>query len=46
MPVRVGLKEHWQIIQPTTTWQTMKTAIRKNDFEAATDLYFVNVKKL
>lgn len=46
MPVRVGSKDHWQIIQPTTDWQTMKTAIKKDDFAVATDLYFVNVSKL
>src|ERR1035441_9900373 len=25
MPVRVGTKDHWRIIRPTTAWQTMKT---------------------
>src|SRR5256885_14776290 len=25
MPVRVGVKDHWQIIQPTNDWQTLKT---------------------
>jgi aminopeptidase N len=45
MPVRVGKKENWQIIQPTTDWQTMKTALTKDDFAVATDLYFINVEK-
>ena len=27
MPVRVGLKEHWEMIHPTTEWQTMKTPL-------------------
>jgi aminopeptidase N len=45
MPVRVGTKGQWQIIQPTTEWQTMKTAIKKDEFEVATELYFVEVSK-
>jgi aminopeptidase N len=45
MPVRVGLKDHWQIIQPTTEWQTMKTPLKKDEFDVATDLYYVNVEK-
>jgi aminopeptidase N len=44
MPVQVGSKGTWQLIQPTTDWQTMKTALRKDDLEVATDLYFVEVK--
>jgi len=43
MPVRVGSKEHWQIIRPTTEWQTMKSPVSKANFAVATDLYFVNV---
>ena len=45
MPVRVGTKGQWQIIQPTTEWQTMKTAVKKDEFEVATELYFVEVAK-
>jgi len=45
MPIRVGKKTAWQIIQPTTYWQTMKTSLKKNEFDVATDLYFVNVSK-
>ena len=45
MPVRVGAKTNWQIILPTTEWQTMKTTIAKDAFEVATDLYFVEVSK-
>jgi len=41
----VGAKDNWQIVQPTTEWKTMKTALRKDDFAVATDLYFVNVSK-
>jgi aminopeptidase N len=46
MPVRVGTKDHWQVIQATTEWKTMKTPLKKGEFEVATDLYFVNVSKL
>src|SRR5215468_8756689 len=42
MPIRVGQKDQWQIIQPTTEWQTMKTALKKDDFAVATELYFVD----
>jgi hypothetical protein len=45
MPIRVGAKDNWQIVQPTTEWKTMKTPVKKDDFAVATDLYFVNVSK-
>ena len=45
MPVRVGTKGKWQLIQPTTDWQTMKSDIKKDEFEVATDQYFVDVRK-
>jgi aminopeptidase N len=46
MPIRAGSKEHWQIIQPTTEWKTMKSPLKKEEFAVATDLYYVNVSKL
>jgi aminopeptidase N len=45
MPVRVGSKDHWQIIHPTTEWQTMKTPLTEDKFAVATDLYYINVSK-
>jgi aminopeptidase N len=45
MPVRVGTPDHWQLIHPTTSWQTMKTLLSKDDFQVATDLYYVDVNK-
>jgi len=45
MPVKVGRKAQWQTIKPTTEWQTLKTEIRKEDFEVATDLYYIEVVK-
>jgi aminopeptidase N len=43
MPVKVGRRGRWQTIRPTTEWQSMKTEIRKEDFEVATDLYYIDV---
>jgi tetratricopeptide (TPR) repeat protein len=45
MPIRVGAHDHWQVIRPTSAWQTMKTPLSKAEFEVATDLYYVNVTK-
>jgi aminopeptidase N len=45
MPIRAGRRGQWQIIQPTTDWATMKTAVPKAEFEVATDLYYVEVRK-
>jgi aminopeptidase N len=45
MPVRVGLKDNWETIHPTTEWQTMKTPLKQDQFQVATDLYYVNVDK-
>jgi aminopeptidase N len=45
MPVRVGKKDNWQIIRPTTEWQTMPTSLKKDDFDVATDLYYINVDR-
>ncbi|HEY6806674.1 MAG TPA: M1 family metallopeptidase [Pyrinomonadaceae bacterium] len=45
MPIKVGKKDNWQVIQPTTEWQTMKTDLTRDEFDVATDLYFVDVNK-
>ena len=45
MPVRVGRPGAWQVIQPTIEWQTMALPGAKNDFEVATDLYYVYVDR-
>jgi len=45
MPVKVGTRDNWEIIHPTTTWQTMKTPLDKSSFDVATDLYYINVSK-
>jgi aminopeptidase N len=46
MPVKVGQKDHWQLIYPTTTeWKTLTTPLKKDEFEVATQLYYVDVSK-
>jgi len=45
MPIRVGTKDNWQMIHATTGWQTMKTPVKKDEFAADTDHYYVNVEK-
>jgi aminopeptidase N len=45
MPVKVGAPGHWQTIHPTTGWQTMQSALKKDDFQVATDLYYVDANK-
>jgi aminopeptidase N len=45
MPVRAGTPDHWQVIRPTTQWQSMQTTLSKDDFQVATDLYYVDVNK-
>jgi hypothetical protein len=41
----VGTKEHWEIIRPTIEWKTIATPLKKDLFQVATDLYYVNVSK-
>jgi aminopeptidase N len=43
MPVRVGLRDEWNVIHPTRVWKTMRTEIPEERFEVATDLYYVDV---
>lgn len=44
MPVKVGKEGSWTLIKPTGNWQSMKTSLGKDEFQVATDLYYVNVK--
>jgi aminopeptidase N len=46
MPVRVGKQDAWQKIEPTIEWQTMKSELSKDDFEVATEFYYIDVNKL
>ena len=45
MPVKVGTPDRWEMIEPTTEWKTMKTPVKKDEFQVATDLYYVGVSK-
>jgi aminopeptidase N len=45
MPVRVGRKDDWQLIFPNTEWKTLNSLIPMDEFEAATDLYYIDVNK-
>ena len=45
MPITVGSSSAWQVIQPTTDWQVMKTPLTKDTFEVATDRFYVEVRK-
>jgi len=45
MPVKVGRRADWQLIKPTTEWKTMKTGLKKEEFEVATDRYYIEVIK-
>ena len=45
MPVLVGEKDHWQRIEPTLNWQTMKTPLTQDQFQVATELFYVDVQK-
>ena len=38
--------DYWETIHPTTDWQTMKSPLTKDQFDVATDLYYINVSKL
>ena len=43
MPIRVGRPGDWQVIVPTADWAAMPWPNSKEQFEVATDLYYVNV---
>ena len=45
MPVKVGTKDKWTLIYPTTEWKSSKTDIKHADLQAATDLYYIEVEK-
>lgn len=47
MPIRAGDPAKWQTIQPVTlAWKSMPWAGTKDQFNVATDLYYVNVTVL
>ena len=46
MPIRVGNPQAWQLITPTSDWQSLAWAGKPDDFEVATDLFYVYVERL
>ena len=45
MPVRVGKKDAWQVVQATTEWKTMPTVLSKDEFGVATDCVLCECKQ-
>lgn len=45
MPVRAGRKGQWALLRPTIEWQTMKTDLKKDEFEVDVEHYFIDVVK-
>jgi hypothetical protein len=43
MPVKAGDPQHWQTLHPTTTWQTLQTPLTREQFQVATELFYINV---
>ena len=46
MPVRAGAPGALQILEPTTDWKTMRSPAAKDVFVVATDLYYIDVRRL
>ena len=45
MPVKVGRRNDWRLLKPTTDWQTMKNELKRDEFDVATDRYYIEVVK-
>jgi aminopeptidase N len=45
MPVKAGRRGAWDVLRPTTDWKLLKTQIKKDELEVATDLFYINVNK-
>jgi aminopeptidase N len=45
MPVRIGTKDNWTTIEPTTSWKLMPFPLDKDAVEVATDRYYITVAK-
>jgi aminopeptidase N len=43
MPIKVGTAGAWQVLHPTTDWKLLKTQVKSDEFQVATDLYYVDV---
>jgi hypothetical protein len=42
----VGQPDAWQVIAPTDQWQSLETPLPSDQFQVATDLYYVVVDKM
>lgn len=45
MPIKVGRPGHWLTIHPTSEWASLPTSLKPEEFEVATDLFYVAVKR-
>ena len=45
MPVQAGDPAHWTTLHPTRDWQVVRTPLTKEQFQVATDLFYINVSK-
>jgi hypothetical protein len=45
MPVKAGRRGAWEVLRPTIDWKLLKTRLKKDEFEVATDLFYINVTK-
>jgi aminopeptidase N len=43
MPIKTGRPGAWDVLHPTTDWKVLKTPLKKDEFQVATDLFYVNV---
>lgn len=46
MPIKVGKHDSWLTLKPTTEWKTLATKLTLEEFAVATDLFYVEVRKL
>jgi aminopeptidase N len=45
MPIQVGDPAHYQTLHPTLEWQSLPTTLTPDQFQVATDLFYINVSK-
>lgn len=46
MPVKAGRRGQWLTLRPSAEWQTMKTDLKKDEFEVADDLFYIDVVRI
>ena len=45
LPIQAGDPAKYQTLRPTQQWQTLQTPLTKEQFQVATELFYVNVSK-